>query len=89
MKHLDEYPPQTYEEHLRVALPNSLWLILAGFAGVIHSLVPVLMPFYTSTRIIKSFKVLVDTERHVPEFNNILGTKYLQDQHLHLWLKRK
>jgi hypothetical protein len=64
--------PQTYFQHFRVAFVNSCWLLIASIAGIIHAIFPWWFPFYTSTVIIKCFKILVDTERHKEEFKEII-----------------
>ena len=59
--------PQTYWQHGVFAASNSIMLIWAGLAGVIHAIYPPAFPFYTSTRVIKSHKKLVISNRHMDE----------------------
>jgi hypothetical protein len=74
--------PQTYTEHGIFAIANSLILIIAGTKGIIHGLLPFLFPFATSTTLIKSFKKLVDSQRHSRELQEIMPEDYLYKKHL-------
>jgi len=65
--------PQTYWQHGKFAAGNSFKLILAGIAGVIHAVYPPAFSFYTSTRVIKSFKKLVESKRHIDELKREFG----------------
>ena len=65
--------PQTYWKHGLFAGMNSLKLIWGGIAGVCHAIFPPLFPFYTSTMLIRSFKKLVNSKRHIDELNRELG----------------
>lgn len=78
----DTENPQTYLEHGKFAFINSLVLIIAGIAGVIHAIFPFLFPFKTSTIIIKSFKKLVDSGRHKKELNKEIPKDYIDKKHL-------
>lgn len=70
--------PQSYYDHWKVAFFGSLKLIGAGIAGLIHSFVPPLFPFFTSTRVIQVFKILVDTRRHKDEIEDVFGAEIYQ-----------
>jgi len=70
--------PQTYWQHWRVAFFGSLSLIWAGIAGIIHAFFPWWFPFYTSTKVIQIFKILVDTERHKDEIHEEFGAELYQ-----------
>ena len=74
--------PQSYFKHGKFAFINSVILILAGIAGMIHAVFPFLFKFTTSTVIIKSFKKLLDSERHKKELNKQMPDGYLKDKHL-------
>jgi len=74
--------PQTYFEHGFFAFKNSLILIYGGILGIIHAICPWWFPFRTSTIIIKIFKHLVDSRRHINELNIILSDDYLLKRHL-------
>ena len=62
--------PQTYWGHCRFAFSNSIMLLWIGIAGCVHAILPPLFPFYTSTRIIRSFGKLVDSRRHESELKH-------------------
>lgn len=64
---------QTYWQHGKFAAGNSFKLIWAGIAGVVHAVYPPAFPFYTSTRVIKSFKKIVESKRHIDELKRELG----------------
>ena len=64
--------PQTYSKHAAFAIYNSFYLIVAGFIGIIHWFFPFLFPFYTSSIVIKSFKKLVESDRHNNEVLNYM-----------------
>jgi hypothetical protein len=74
--------PQTYIEHGKFAIYNSSRLLMASFAGIVHGIFPEFFKFYTSSAIIISCKKLVDSGRHVNEFNKIMlgyiNPKYLE-----------
>jgi hypothetical protein len=63
--------PQTYFEHFRVAFVSSVKLMWYGVAGIIHAFIPGLLPFYTSTGIIKIYRQLVESGRHDDEIQEI------------------
>ena len=67
--------PQSYCKHGLFAIINSFHLIVGGFAGIIHGLCPKLFPFYTSSLVIKSFKKVIDSERHNNEILHLLKDK--------------
>lgn len=80
----DTANPQTYWQHGAFAIWNSMKLIWAGLAGVIHGIFPPAFPFYTSTRIIQSFKKLVISRRHVDELKREFGDDhvFLENDHI-------
>ena len=59
--------PQGYWEHCLFSLTNSMVLMWYCFLGVIHSFFPFVFEFNTSSAIIRSFKKLVESNRHLPE----------------------
>lgn len=71
--------PQTYWQHGIFAIANSVKLIWAGIAGIIHGIFPWMFPFYTSTMVIKSFKKLVESKRHKEELRRELGENFKID----------
>jgi hypothetical protein len=73
--------PQTYLQHAKFASGNSFKLIWAGIAGVIHAIYPPLFPFYTSTRVIRSFKKLVESGRHNDELLREFGATNLNEMY--------
>lgn len=75
----DTENPQTYWQHGKFAIKNSLKLIWAGIAGVIHGIFPFWFKFYTSTMVIKSFKGLVESKRHKEELRRELGPDFKID----------
>jgi len=66
--------PQTYWVHGKFAFTNSLMLIWAGIIGCIHAWVPPLFPFYTSTRVIRSYITLANSRRHKEEIIREMST---------------
>ena len=69
--------PQGYWSHGIFSIVNSfkgLWYMVAG---VIHGLLPCLFPFSTSSYLIRSFKKLVDSNRHKEELHQILDENIL------------
>jgi hypothetical protein len=78
----DTENPQTYWMHGKFAFINSAILIYAGLIGMIHAIFPWWFQFSTSTILIKSFKKLIDSRRHLKELNTIIPEGYLQKQHL-------
>lgn len=69
-------------QHLKFAWGNCFRLQWALIAGFIHGVFPSLFPFYTAREIIKSFKRLADSRRHVEDFQDIVPKGYLQSKHL-------
>ena len=78
----DTENPQTYWQHGLFAFINSVILIFAGILGIIHAFLPFLFPFRTSTILIKSFKKLVDSQRHKEELRKEMPEGYIKDEHL-------
>lgn len=78
----DTENPQTYKQHFDVAFYNSAKLLWSGIQGMIHAIFPWIWPFKTSTQIIKSVKILIDTSRHKAEFRAIIPIGYLENRHL-------
>lgn len=74
--------PQTYWKHGCFAAWNSLLLIYYGLQGVIHAIFPFWFKFTTSSQVIRSFKKLVDSRRHIEELNTIMPEGYLDRKHL-------
>ena len=74
--------PQTYSEHAIFAVANSSILIIAGFKGIIHGILPFLFQFSTSSTIIKSFKKLIDSGRHRKELQELIPEDYIYKKHL-------
>ena len=58
---------QGYWAHLRFAFTNSMVLLWYCRLGVVHAFVPFWFKFSTSSAIIRSFKKLVESKRHLPE----------------------
>ena len=59
--------PQGYLAHCLFSLTNSMTLMWYCLLGVIHSFFPFVFEFDTSSAIIRSFKKLVNSNRHGPE----------------------
>ena len=59
--------PQGYWEHCLFSLTNSVVLMWYCLLGVIHSFFPFVFKFSTSSAVIRSFKKLVESNRHLPE----------------------
>lgn len=78
----DTENPQTYWQHFRVAFVNSSKLLWASIQGIVHAFFPWWFPFETSTQVIKSFKILIDTKRHKAELREHLGESYVLPEHL-------
>lgn len=56
--------PATYCAHLANAATGSLGLLWAGLAGLLHAAAPCCLPFYTSTRVVRAFRGLIESGRH-------------------------
>ena len=78
----DTVNPQTYWQHGLFAGTNSIILIYYGIQGVVHSVFPFWFPFTTSSAVIRSFKKLVDSKRHIDELNTIMPKGYVIKKHL-------
>lgn len=78
----DTKNPQSYYQHGKFAFINSAKITIAGLLGMVHAIFPWWFPFVTSTAVIKSFKSLVDSKRHVTELNEIMPDGYLLKKHL-------
>jgi len=78
----DTENPQTYWEHGWFAFKHSSILVFAGILGIIHSILPFLFPFRTSTIVIRSFKKLVDSKRHKAELRKEMPKGYINNKHL-------
>lgn len=78
----DTENPQTYWQHFWVAFSNSSKLLWASIQGIVHAFFPWIWPFETSTQIIKSMKILMDTKRHKDEISEHLGEGYVLDEHM-------
>lgn len=74
--------PQSYFKHGIFAFKNSFILFWGGLIGMIHAIFPCWFPFTTSTIVIKSFKKLVDSNRHTEELNREIPKGYLLKKHL-------
>lgn len=74
--------PQSYWEHCKFALTNSLMVIYGGLMGVIHAFCPWWFPFSTSTIIVKSFGKLVKSGRHVDEIKEHLPKDCIRKKYL-------
>jgi len=69
IKFFTEHPnstknPQGYWAHCLFSLINSMVLMWYCLLGVIHSFFPFVFKFSTSSAVIRSFKKLVDSNRH-------------------------
>ncbi len=73
---------QSYWQHGRVAFINSCRLVWYGFVGILHAFCPWWFPFYTSSGVIKVFKILVDSRRHIGELREVMLEGYVVDEHL-------
>lgn len=73
--------PQTYWEHGKFAATNSAILIWYSIQGIIHAIFPFWFPFTTSSSVIRAFKKLVDSRRHIDELNEIMPEEYLLKKH--------
>jgi len=74
--------PQGYFEHGKFAFINSAYLIYYGLQGIIHAIFPFWFKFTTSSQVIRSFKKLVDSRRHIDELNTIMPKGYIYKKHL-------
>lgn len=74
--------PQSYFAHGKFAFKHSFMLFWSGIVGMIHAFCPWWFPFTTSTIVIKCFKKIVDSNRHVEELNREMPEGYLLKKHL-------
>jgi hypothetical protein len=56
--------PQSYLEHGTFAMKNSLWLIVAGLAGVVHAIFPWWFKFYSAEQVIRIYCRIARSGRH-------------------------
>ena len=77
---MDTDNPQSYWVHGRFAFMNSFKLLLCCIFGMIHAVFPWWFKFTTSTAIIKSFKILVDSKRHRREIQEIIPDYLSKDK---------
>ena len=56
--------PQSYFEHGFFAMKHSLWLIIAGVAGVVHAMFPWWLKFYTAEQVIRIYCAVASSGRH-------------------------
>ncbi len=56
--------PQSYYRHGLFALTNSLRLLLAGFAGVVHAIFPWWFKFYSAEQVVRTFAKVANSGRH-------------------------
>ena len=69
--------PQGYWEHFLFSSINSMRLMWYAMLGIIHSVFPFMFAFSTSSAIIRSFKKLVESNRHIPELKKYDMLKWL------------
>jgi hypothetical protein len=69
--------PQGYWSHGLFSIKNSLKGLWYMKLGVIHGLIPYFFPFSTSSHLIRSFKILVKSERHKDELRQIIDENTL------------
>ena len=69
--------PQGYWEHLLFSSINSMRLMWYAMLGIIHSVFPFMFAFSTSSAVIRSFKKLVESNRHIPELKKYDMLKWL------------
>ena len=69
--------PQGYWKHLLFSFINSARLMWYAMLGIIHSVFPFMFAFSTSSAIIRSFKKLVESNRHIPELKKYDMLKWL------------
>ena len=58
---------QGYWEHCLFSFVNSVTLLWFCLLGIVHSFFPFVFKFSTSSAVIRSFKKLVESNRHLPE----------------------
>ena len=58
---------QGYWAHCLFSLTNSVVLMWFCLLGIVHSFFPFVFKFNTSSAVIRSFKKLVESNRHLPE----------------------
>ena len=71
------YNPQGYWEHGLFSIINSTKGIWYMIAGIIHGIIPCLLPFATSSFIIRSFTKLVNSKRHHEELKLYISSDVL------------
>jgi len=69
--------PQGYWEHLLFSFINSARLMWYAMLGIIHAVFPFVFAFSTSSAIIRSFKKIVESNRHTPELKKYDMLKWL------------
>lgn len=68
--------PQTYWQHGKFSVMNSLRLLTYALAGIIHGFLPEIkcLQFYTSSGIIRSYRLLEKSRRHDQEIEKVFGS---------------
>ncbi len=56
--------PQTFVQHGAFAMKHSLWLIVAGLAGVVHAVFPWWFKFYTAEQVVRIYCRVAKSGRH-------------------------
>ncbi len=73
----DTANPQSYWQHMRVALVGSLRLIALGLGGVLHAFFPEhrRFQFWTSSGVIRIYRELETSGRHDDEIEQIFSAE--------------
>ena len=56
--------PQSYLEHGTFAAKHSLWLIVAGAAGLVHAVFPWWFRFYTTEQVVRIYRAIATSGHH-------------------------
>ncbi len=64
---------QGYWAHAAFAATNSLTLVWAGLAGLVHAVFPWWFPFYAAETVIRMFDTMQRSGRHGDSIARILG----------------
>jgi hypothetical protein len=70
--------PRGYWAHCSFSLKNSLVLMFFCLLGVIHSIFPCVFKFSTSSAVIRSFRIIVRSQRHKEEIRKYISKEDMQ-----------
>lgn len=68
----DTGSPQSYLQHGYIAGKYGFLMIFYGLIGILHAIFPFWFKFTTSSFLLRTVKLLIDTRRHSKEIEQIM-----------------